>query len=1498
MNLYGWPTSPTWPGARTLTENMLQSVSQEFIIGMQGLRYVAGDFNHPESLPSIQGWLQAGWVEIQTLHHQRSGYVPQDTYRGMSRPDRLYISPELAAFFTAAHYEAWFADHGALHGVFQIPDNHPSYWAWPLPAQLPWEEADIQTWHASLQPSLNDTQPTQDPTSHYKHLGYLYETSLDHHLSEHSHIRLPPACLGRGQRLQPVRRQPQAPILRSSRPGEEHLASDVISRAVLRWFRQLRRLQSMHHALKAGGQGPTHQLYRTELWHAILHAPGFQPTFCEWWPTRKHQFQGSPPHLPLYAPSLDLMHNIYNDFRYNFRSFESWNLRQKSKCNQARLQQHHHRIFKAIKPAMREPIDRLVEKHTVAILAVSADGTQIHTDAPLESRPQATWWVDGTPATVKQLSQDTFEIESDLLLVKGQQLHQHHHLSSESQIHSTLEQFWQKRWSKHADLPQEAWKRIFGFVKAYVPKGAINLPRLQLSQWDNTLNKFKAHAARGPDGYGRLDLINMPPQLKQAHLDLLHRIEHGEQWPQQLLNGHAHGLAKCVEAEEVSQYRPIIILSMIYRTWSSIRARQGLQQLEQLMDCPAFGFLPTREAQEIWLPLQGLIELRAQQSQPLVGCVADVEKAFNHLPRGPIKQIAKHVGFDADFVEAWHRFLLGFSRRFKIRDTVGSPLFSNCGYPEGCPLSCLAMALTDWCYHLYQAHFAPRATSISFVDNLEILAHTPGALLQAMVAQETFLDMFQLSIDLDKTYLWAVHPRDRQQLGLLKHRISLKDKDLGGHMTYGPRRRVAHHPTLVQNLQPTWSLLRRLRAPGLCKTHVLVQSMWPKIFHSAPIEDFSLQLIKQLRTAAVRALGHGNAGANPAIRLSLLQGNILADPGFYQLWHVVRTFRRMLLKQAALLDMWHQFQAFFDGHFYAGPFSVLIRQLNAVSWKIEAPPYLTDHDGLQHNILTIDHHYLRSILEDAWRQRVALDASTRTDLQGLRGINWPACRHLGAHHTALQSAQIRALREGAFYLNTHKAKYDCFISATCARCLQPDTVDHRCLHCPGFSTSRAAHPEAIALWEGTPISLRERLLPPRNPHHGQLRRYLHSLHERPVSFEILGDRAQDTHVFSDGTCTSPTYSPLSLAAWSVISASRQSRIASGPLPGEVQSSNRAELYAALITAQWTKQCRCRTHLWTDSAYTATGIWQLQQAPDDIPSRTNADLWQQLSATLATLGEGQLLVHHTAGHSIPAEMDDPVDAWLAHWNNVADYAAKEANRRHSEEFHTLWTAYSQTERDQLHRLACLQELHLAVAATNAENQPTAADGFEEYDLPADADPEPDSGDALVSWPEVLSPDWAQSLPGSRIEFKFDSGFPRQAITWLLQEAEQATLASHISWLEVAVMMRIASLSMPVPTSHTSGEIWRNPSPLLGVQTTLASDIRMTRSFFRLVAVHFGLDIQEVRGINLASLGVAPPQSGLTLKLSTLVKHQARQAIRTFCTGRPIRSANDLSRPFRQ
>ena len=267
----------------------------------------------------------------------------------------------------------------------------------------------------------------------------------------------------------------------------------------------------------------------------------------------------------------------------------------------------------------------------------------------------------------------------------------------------------------------------------------------------------------------------MPAPLRQAHVNLLTNIEHGAQWPQQLLTGFAHGIAKCPEAEEVSQFRPIIVLSMIYRNWASLRARQGLSKLSQLMDCPAFGFLPSREAQEIWLPLQALIELRAQQDQPLVGCVADVQS---------LATASNQAGCQTRWLPA--RLRRGMA-------PIPDGLLPEVRCPRHhrytallelrIPISCLAMVLVDWCYHLYQSHFSPRATSISFVDNLEIVSNQPGALLQAVVSQDTFLEMFQLSIDADKTYLWAVQPQHRKQLALLGRRISQKDKDLGGQMT-------------------------------------------------------------------------------------------------------------------------------------------------------------------------------------------------------------------------------------------------------------------------------------------------------------------------------------------------------------------------------------------------------------------------------------------------------------------------------------------------------------------------------------------------------------------------------------------------------------------------------------------------------------------------------------------------------------------------------------------
>ena len=119
-NLYGWPSSPSWPLACAHTNTLIDHLTHE----RQGLRFVAGDFNASEDkLAAIHIWKQCGWVEAQELHHQLTGQPPSPTYRGQTRPDQLYLSPELAGYFRACQVKQDFADHATIRADFILPDS-------------------------------------------------------------------------------------------------------------------------------------------------------------------------------------------------------------------------------------------------------------------------------------------------------------------------------------------------------------------------------------------------------------------------------------------------------------------------------------------------------------------------------------------------------------------------------------------------------------------------------------------------------------------------------------------------------------------------------------------------------------------------------------------------------------------------------------------------------------------------------------------------------------------------------------------------------------------------------------------------------------------------------------------------------------------------------------------------------------------------------------------------------------------------------------------------------------------------------------------------------------------------------------------------------------------------------------------------------------------------------------------------------------------------------
>ena len=69
--------------------------------------------------------------------------------------------------------------------------------------------------------------------------------------------------------------------------------------------------------------------------------------------------------------------------------------------------------------------------------------------------------------------------------------------------------------------------------------------------------------------------------------------------------------------------------------------------------------------------------------------------------------MGSHLGFPQQLMTAWGKFLSEFERRFDIRGCIGPGVLSNSGFPEGDPLSIVAMLTVNWGYHVYMKIFAP-----------------------------------------------------------------------------------------------------------------------------------------------------------------------------------------------------------------------------------------------------------------------------------------------------------------------------------------------------------------------------------------------------------------------------------------------------------------------------------------------------------------------------------------------------------------------------------------------------------------------------------------------------------------------------------------------------------------------------------------------------------------------------------------------------------------------
>ena len=275
-------------------------------------------------------------------------------------------------------------------------------------------------------------------------------------------------------------------------------------------------------------------------------------------------------------------------------------------------------------------------------------------------------------------------------------------------------------------------------------------------------------------------------------------------------------------------------------------------------------------------------------------------------------------------------------RRFKIRDTLSVPVPSSSGFPEGDPLSPVAMLIANGIFHVYMRSFCPFVRALSYADNYTGLGVSGFDAVKGLLTAQACCD---LDLDREKTYAWATDPGQRQLLKASNLTVHEHTKELGGMLSFCRGKRNKAMVARCKGMQGMWQKLERARCPQVFKLRALSGKFWAHALHGSVGCDVPESILSGMRASAVKALDVRSSGQSSMLRLTL-SGHVEADPGFFSVWSTLRDFRRILHLQPGFLNGWRRFCLGFDGTLFQGPFSRMFACCSQLMWTILEPPIL------------------------------------------------------------------------------------------------------------------------------------------------------------------------------------------------------------------------------------------------------------------------------------------------------------------------------------------------------------------------------------------------------------------------------------------------------------------------------------------------------------------------------------------------------------------------------
>jgi len=1021
--------------------------------------------------------------------------------------------------------------------------------------------------HENLDLDQNQTESKvedADSTDRYFHICRDLERVVDKALQKHNQKVLLKKQKGRASVTEVTWVQEfSAPpkVGRQGEPQSEFHGADNVHAKFLRQVRRLVNYVRISHRSDINDSIATH---RDKLWQSIVDAKGFPPNFRQWW---AQQTNPELPELPWIPPNPQIASIISRHVEANLRQYEKELLKNRVQKAKQRRCENPNVIFQDLRAESPAPLQALVDITQSRVTQIDPD------DFSIEVFPSHEWKgktviVDGNPKGIIHSEPDKIWLDN----IEG--IKNHSVVSQETLIGdlpSLFQKFsdeWKTRWDRHLNTPNDFWAPIVEFAidRLRPPSQSLLYAPITYEQWIQEVRKKKTHAAVGPDGITKDDLLHMPRYLVESLLCLIHDIEHGHPWPTQAITGFVIALEKVPGASKVSQFRPITIFSLTYRVWSSIRSKQLLQHLRQIAPETCMGNLPQKSASHVWAGVQKTIELAQHHMGHMSGAVIDLVKAFNLLPRLPVLEVITHLGAPIPIVKAWSSSITQMERRFRLRNCVGPPVKSTTGFAEGDGLSVVGMLTINLICHEWIRAKHQEVTLWSYVDNIEVTSASINDTLDSLRSLDQITGALDLTIDEEKTYAWSITTEARNVIRESNVNLKYFARDLGGHIQYSAQTTNSTITKRIANMTPLWNRLARSLAPYSQKLRAIRTKGWTHCLHAISSAHIGDCHFSALRTGVMQALSQTAMGASPNIHLSLIE-QPLTDPQCHALWQTLLDFRNHFDEDTSSF-VWQSLSS--DGRLKPppGPCSVVLARLQSIAWQWSQGTWFRDHNRDWCNILRCPIQELRWRIIQGWQLRIMNIAEDRKTFQGLRHTSTYLTMSKFQNWLPDEQAILRKALNGSFF-TADKTKHieQGNQSSLCKFCQQEDSQFHRHWECPYMQPCRShlSNNQIQEMHNLFPCLSNHGWLP-EPPSLQSFYRACQNLPDTSTEFLWPQHIPDQIHAFTDGGCLAPANTLCRLASWGCVIALNDydnfHAISGGVVPGIIQTALRGEILAA------------------------------------------------------------------------------------------------------------------------------------------------------------------------------------------------------------------------------------------------------------------------------------------------------------------------------------------------